>query len=126
MTRPLIILTGPPGAGKSTYADTMKCAVYDQNLHNKAQWRDHRDGTLAILVTSAPDRSAKTYWLREAVKFGFSPKLVVLDPGIATTTQQLMRREMESPEGQRRRLSRTVQRWYREYSPHKAESRVLE
>jgi tRNA uridine 5-carbamoylmethylation protein Kti12 len=125
MTRPLIILTGPPGAGKSTYADTMKCAVYDQNLHNKAQWRDHRDGTLAILVTSAPDRAAKTYWLREAVKFGFSPKLVVLDPGIATTTQQLMRREMESPEGQRRRLSRTVQRWYREYSPHTDESQVL-
>ena len=119
--RPLIILTGPPGAGKSTYAASLEAKVFDQNFQNKSMWRDHRDGTLAILVTAAPTREAKDHWLKEARRFGFSPRLVVLDPGRATTVQRLLRREQETTEGQRRRLSKTVQRWYSNYSPHPEE-----
>ena len=124
--RDLIILTGPPGAGKSTYANKLGHTTYDQNLGNKAQWRDSHD-RVSILVTSAPDREAKTYWLREATKFGFSrAKIIVYDPGRAVTVQRLIAREMESPEGHRRRLTKAVQRWYKEYSPHPEETKITE
>jgi len=124
--RDLLILTGPPGAGKSTYSAALEAKVYAQDLQNKAMWRDHCEPILAVLVTSAPDRQAKEYWMREAVKFGFVPRLVVYDPGRAVTIQRLIAREMESPEGHRRRLTKAVQRWYKEYSPHAAETRITE
>ena len=122
--RPLVILTGPPGAGKSTYASTkLNGSVFDQNLGNKSMWRDNREGA-TVLVTAAPDKDAKHYWLQEARRFGFAPRIIVLDPGMATTTQRLLSRELETTEGQRRRLSRTVQRWYAAYSPHPEEVKV--
>ena len=124
MTKELIILTGPPGAGKSTYANTLPYPVYDQNLGNKAIWRDAKE--TAVLVTAAPTSDIKEFWLTEARRFGFKPKLLVVDPGKGTTTQRLLSRDLEGvlDERRRARLAKTAARWYAAYSRHPEESRV--
>jgi hypothetical protein len=120
----LIILTGPPGAGKTTYADTLPYTIYDQNNGNKAQWRD--DTHTAVLVTAAPTIEAKEYWQAEARRFGFLPKLLTVDPGKGLTTQRLLRRDLEGCQDERRkaRLAKTCSRWYAAYARHPDEQRV--
>lgn len=120
----LLIVTGPPGAGKTTFADTMPYTVYDQNNGNKALWRDSAE--TSILVTAAPSRRTKEFWCSEARRFGFVPKVLVVDPGRGLTTQQLLRRDMEGSLDDRRRarLSKSVQRWYSKYSRHPDEEKV--
>ena len=122
--RELLIITGPPGGGKSTYAETLPYTVYDQNNGNKAMWRDAKDTT--ILVTSAPSHDAKEYWCGEARRFGFTPKVLVIDPGRGIAVQRLLKRDMEGSLNDRRRarLTKTVSRWYAGYSRHPDEEKV--
>jgi predicted kinase len=120
--RELIILTGPPGAGKEEYAKTVDHTVYDQTT--KAMWRD--DINTAVLITAAPTIAAKDYWCKEARRFGFKPVVLVLDPGRGLATQRLVKREMGSGMTDRRRarLAKTVQRWYAAYEEHPNERKV--
>lgn len=120
----VLILTGPPGAGKSTWAEQAKLPTYDENLGNKALWRDHKGTDPIILVTAAPDADAKEYWRLEARRFGFEPHLLVMDPGRSISVSRLLRREFTTSDGHRRRLAKTVQRWYSKYSTHPQEIKV--
>lgn len=120
MSKQLIILTGPPGAGKLTYAQSLGHPVFDQRLGNKSMWRDHKDGP-AVLVTAAPSGRSKQYWLDYARRYGFAPRLVVIDPGEGRATSDLLAREKGLTEQQRRRLALTVRRWYKDYSAHDEE-----
>lgn len=121
--RELLIVTGPPGAGKSTYVKKLDLPTFDQNLGNKSMLRDSKE-PIQVLVTSAPGRRAKDHWIKEAKRFGFTPSLFVVDPGRAVCVQRLLTREMETTEGQRRRLSKSVQRWYNDYETHVDETRL--
>ena len=122
--RELIILTGPPGGGKASYADTLPHNVYDQASGNKAVWRD--DPGTAVLITAAPGADQKISWCGEARRFGFTPRVLVVDPGKGRATQQLVKREMQGSQNERRkaRLAKTCSRWYAAYSPHPEEDRV--
>ena len=122
--RELLIITGPPGGGKSTFAATLPYKVFDQNNGNKAMWRDAKDTT--ILITSAPSAAAKEYWCSESRRFGFTPKVLVIDPGRGIAVQRLLKRDMEGSLNDRRRarLTKTVARWYAGYSRHPSEEKV--
>ncbi len=80
----VFILTGPPGVDFEHYVSTnpilKSLPLFDTSLGNKAAWRDAAMD--AVLITSAPARNAKEYWLRECSKYGFTePRLFVIDPG---------------------------------------------
>ena len=119
------IVTGPPGAGKTTYVenhpDLASLPVFDADLGNKALWRDCK--TSCVLMTAAPSADKKDFWMNECRKFGFGPpRLLVVDPGRAVTIERMLSRSNNA--GQKSRLSRTVQRWYNSYSRHEAEEKV--
>ena len=118
----LLILTGPPGAGRAEYAETLDHPAYDQAT--KALWRD--DDKTAVLITAAPTIDAKEYWAAEARRFGFKPVILVMDPGRGLATQRLVKRETGSGMTDRRkaRLAKTVQRWYAAYEKHPHEERI--
>jgi hypothetical protein len=122
--RELIIITGPPGGGKTTYAKTLPFTVYEQTNGNKAMWRD--DLKTAVLITAAPTYEAKEYWCAEARRFGFLPKLLVVDPGRGLATQRLLKRDLAGSPNERRkaRLAKTCQRWYAAYTDHPDEEKV--
>lgn len=120
----LYIVTGPPGSPCLDYAETLGGEIYEQSLGNKSLWRDHKRGTgPAILVTAAPAHDAKEFWLTEARRYGFVPTLLLLDPGRPKATKWLTQGK-DLTETQKKRLARTVQRWYTAYEPHPVEKTV--
>jgi hypothetical protein len=124
--RRLIIITGPPGAGKADYAASLPYEVHDQQNGNKALWRD--SANTCIMVTAAPGLTQKEYWCKEARRFGFVPQLLVLDPGRNAAVTTVIRRRAGDVEGsnekRRARLGKTVQRWYFNYTRHPDEQKV--
>ena len=118
----LIIITGPPGAGKAEYAASLPYEVHDAKSGNKGLWRDSPKS--CIMVTAAPGLTQKEYWCREARRFGFKPQVLVMDPGRNQATSALQKRRMVESENGRARLSKTVQRWYFNYSKHPSEQKV--
>ena len=124
MSKVLIILTGPPGSPLMEHAGTLNATVYDQRLGNKSMWRDHKRGTGdAVLVTPGPTPAAKLYWEAEANRYGFSPVVQLLDPGRQVCVDALTVGHGLT-DAQKKRLARTVQRWYTNYSPHPREEHV--
>ncbi len=123
MSKLLYILTGPPGGGKTTAAKEHlpTIPVFDTDLGNKAEWK--YEGSSAILMTAAPKSQSKAYWIEEAARFGFIPVLIVCDPGRALAVRRMLARSGKHP-SQRNRISRSVQRWYTEYSRHREEIKV--
>jgi hypothetical protein len=49
---------------------------------------------------------------------------MTLAPARSITVDRLIKREMATEDGKRRRLAKTVQRWYGRYTPHSAEEQV--
>lgn len=123
MSKILYIMTGPPGGGKTTAAQEHlpTIPVFDTDLGNKAEWKDQRSS--AILMTAAPRAKSKQYWIDEAVRFGFVPQLILCDPGRALAVRRMLARSGKHPT-QRNRISKSVQRWYTDYSRHREEIKV--
>ena len=121
--KPVIIVTGPPGSGFEEWSDGLGYPVYGPHRGNKAHWRDHpvQANEPIVLATPAPDADAKEYWVREARRFGFSPRIVVVMPPEANAIAAVCR-DFGSPNDiQRARLGKSVKRWYAKYSPHPQE-----
>ena len=129
----LIILTGPPGSGKTTYAellqrnhfddyDGMLLPVYDCDLDNKDQW-SLSSAKETILCTSAPSHANKAYWIQSATLAGFTPTLLVMwIPRMVANQRMMLRSGLSKTE--RNNLQESVQRWYKLYSRHPLEVRV--
>lgn len=123
MKKKIILLTGPPGAGKLAYArDTYPgIPVYEASVGNKSLWRDQPEGR-AILITAAPARAAKVYWVGEAKRFGFTPTVVVLSGDKLGEVKRLISREpTDLNERQRARVAKRVSRWYTSYEHYEEE-----
>jgi len=137
----LLIITGPPGSGKTTYAKEInrkrrdsvpslpEMMVYDTDLGNKNEWSTHstRKDVLSgavsgdcILMTSAPSAKNKAYWLSIARTEGFEPKLLAI-----VLPRMLCYARMKSRDGlsptQRNDLEKDIERWYRRYQRHPQE-----
>ena len=126
MKKTLIILTGPPGAGKVRYAAQHYpgAAVFESSIGNRAMWRDQPRGT-AVFITAAPSESAKQYWADEAKRFGFTPTVIVLSGSRQGEVQQLIAREAGTlNERQRTRVAKRVSRWYSSYEPYEDEIKI--
>ena len=123
------ILTGPPGAGKTTYADKH----FPHLPHVDVDLEDHPDhkGRLAqrkdraanmdedfVFMTSAPTRRNKDYWLDFFQRRGFRVNLLAFMPPRMVAYQRMLDRD-HSP-----RLARNLQRWYLKYERHRRENTV--
>ena len=118
----LYIVTGPPGSGKTTYANQFpELQVYDHDLGNKLGW--HSATTDAILCTSAPNQKTKEYWASEARKRGFTPKIVVMWCTRMEAMQRMMSRSGQAAT-ERNDLQANVHRWFDLYSAHPLEKKV--
>lgn len=122
MPKQLIIVTGSPGSGAGDYAEKLGHKVFSREKGNISEWRDWRGTTTAILVTSAPKKESKQYWMEEAKRFGFSPRVVVIDPGRSAAEQQITKGKHNDMK--RKRLAKTVARWHAQYSPHPDETNI--
>jgi hypothetical protein len=135
----MIVLTGPPGSGKSTY--TQKHAslfdmIYDFDLIVKAitvgETKDDRP-TWAYqladyfrqymmtyrlppefwLLWSMPKRYQKEYFHKE-----YGAKILLLDPGIDKCKQQI---QQDKNRKNKRRWLDLIDKWYEEYEPYDKE-----
>ena len=117
----LYIVTGPPGSGKTTYSTQQDLPVFDHDLENKHDWQ--QCPTDCILNTAAPSRENKEYWRAKAISHGFQPVVLVMWVPRMVALQRMQQRSGRV-KTQRNNLSKGVERWYREYSPHREERRV--
>jgi hypothetical protein len=118
-TRTLIILTGPPGSRPEEWVKEQGLPFYGK--HNRAMWRDHPTREPIVMITPAPDASAKEYWVKEAHRFGWKPILLVTDPGEYRAITNLWADMGATKEDLKKRLAKTVKRWYASYTQHSAE-----
>ena len=118
----LYIITGPPGSGKTTYAQEVHPTlhVYDHDLGNKEGWRGGNQP--AVFMASAPTRDNKEYWTKEARREGYSPTLTTIWIDRMKAYERMSKRSGASPT-QRNNLVKGVERWYKMYSAHPLEIR---
>jgi len=121
-TKTLVILTGPPGSQPEKWAKDRSLPAYSKLT--RAMWRDHPEKEPIAMITPAPAEDAKEYWVREAHRFGWRPLVLVLEPGEYQATKQVYREHNAVNEGLKKRLAKTVKRWYASYTPHDDEIEV--
>lgn len=95
--------------------------IYDRDLGNKLEWVG--TSTDGIFLTSAPSKENKQYWIDRAEKEGFLARLYVVWVLRWTAYNRMKERSGLSP-GQRNDLERSLERWYKMYSPHPQETRL--
>ena len=125
MTKILHILTGPPGSGKTTYAQAElgDLKVFDRDLGNKSDWVYSEAD--CVLCTSAPARETKEYWISLANFHQFTPILHCFFPPRMVSYQRMSNRQGIAKGGrtQQNNLVKSVERWYKKYSRHRQEIR---
>ena len=95
--------------------------VFDRDLGNKDAWRMENEDS--VLMTSAPEEKNKTYWIGEANKYGFIPKLLAIIPPRMVCYARMKDRDGQSP-SQRNDLEKSIEYWFKHYTRHPAETRV--
>jgi len=118
-TKTLVILTGPPGSQPEKWA--VKRGLPRYSKLTRAMWRDHPVKEPIAMITPAPDADAKEYWVKEAHRFGWKPVIVLYEPGEYTAITNLWREMDATKEDLKKRLAKTVKRWYAKYSQHPLE-----
>ena len=118
-TKTLVILTGPPGSRPEVWAGERNLPHYSKL--NRAMWRDHPRKEPIAMITPAPDVDAKEFWVREAHRFGWKPVVLLNEPGEYIATTNLWREMDATKEDLKKRLGKTVKRWYASYSQHPLE-----
>ena len=120
MNKILHILTGPPGSGKTTYANALKLPIYEKDLGNKRYWL--QSPSTCILCTAAPTRENKEYWLNQAAHYGFQGHLVVMWVPRHVAMERMLQRSGATPT-QQNNINKSVEQWYRLYQVHPNEQR---
>ena len=126
----VIILTGPPGAGKTTHYHTHHphLPLLDMDdIHattlkekkkkfkqRKLQLQSQREDF--VLTTAAPSNDHKEWWLKQFP--GFNIILFAFVPPRMVAYQRMQQR------GHHDKLERGIQQWYKRYSPHRRELRA--
>ena len=96
--------------------------MFDTDLGNKPHWR-YEQGD-AVLMTAAPSSPKKDYWVAQAAKFKFMGKLYVVDPGRMEAARRVRARAPNAAPKLHAVMTKSVQRWYTDYSRHPKETRV--
>ncbi len=123
----LHIVTGPPGAGKTTYSasEWPDLPVFDSDLRNKKKALKRvcsADGD-RVLHTSAPSAFLKEHWINKAKRAGYQPKLYCIwVPRMVAYDRMRARDGMSAT--QRNDLQKNVERWYSMYTRHPDEIRI--
>lgn len=124
MIKRLAIITGPVGSGKTTKAAQLfpDRKVFDRDLSNKEDFKSFNGD--AVLCAAAPARETKQYWLDRARTYGFEPELLVIwVPRMVAYSRMSARNALEF--AKKRELERSIDWWYKKYSRHSCERRVI-
>ena len=129
----LHIVTGPPGSGKTTHAEKLAIEegdstsgiylpIYDRDLGNKKGWMGMTPHD-AILNAHAPSVRNKSYWVDQAIHYGYTPKLYVMWIPRMEALKRMKARSGLTPT-ERNDLEYGLQFWYKSYSRHPQEERI--
>ena len=119
----LHIVTGPPGSGKTTKANSFGLPVYDNDLGNLRDWISNPPPSDAVLTVTAPTNRQKSYWVSIAKQNGWVPKLYTIWISRMEAFQRMKARSGLSPT-QKNQSDKWVVDWFKKYQRHQAEERI--
>ena len=115
----LHIVTGPPGSGKTTFAETKNVPIYDNDLGNLREWISMPPHE-AVLTVTAPQERKKSYWMSIAKQNGYVPKLYC----IWLSKMEAHQRASMRPVRNDKRTFDWIKYWFKNYTRHPQEERI--
>ena len=120
----LVILSGSPGSGKSTTARTKypNHHLCDKDLGTERDYQKYVNQD-CVLTACAPTKKQKSYWIKQAKPYGFTPLVLVVWVDRMVAYDRMLGRSGTSKD-QMNNKQAGVEQWFKLYKPHPLEQKV--